>query len=504
MSIATEVTYVDGVTAVSAAWLNLIQEHLAGWVNVQVSAAGQVVTIGATADDGAASCYINGEQRWNEGDITFTFTGSEATNTYDVYIVGDGAGPGFTMEVVSGPPVGTNTRKIAEVDYDTTLDTITDMRVERGRFEEHDHSLLSGTGQPAHADLAGLTTGDPHTQYMLPDGSRPFTGVQVGVDPVAGSDLATKGYSDGLSASGVPVGTVLPYGAAVAPSGWLLCDGASFLNATYPILAALLNDVYGGDGGTNTNVPDLKGVFPMGVAVSGTGSSLGDSGGTLDHTHTQPTHVHAEAAHTHAMTAHTHSSASTALGGAHTHTQPSTGASSTHTHTGPAHTHGDGSLVVANTSTATVGSREASSATAGLFAENDLDTSSDNSSHLHGFGSYTCPACGTTSGSTASSTFSHSHFPTSNAGQHTHASGAVSGSTASAGTGVTGSGGAHSHTNASTGTSVEHTHTVGVTVSALTVTDANASPPNTGAGGGDVTGLENAPFQAVTYIIKRD
>lgn len=45
----------------------------------------------------------------------------------------------------------------------------------------------------------------------------------------------------------------------VAP--YLLCDGGSKVVATYPKLAAYLNDAFGGDGGTNFNVPDYRGKF---------------------------------------------------------------------------------------------------------------------------------------------------------------------------------------------------------------------------------------------------
>ncbi len=499
MSIATEITYVDGVTAVPAAWLNLIQEHLAALDNLQVTAAGQVVTIAAATDDFAAGVYINGEQRVNEADISYTFTGSEATATHDVYIVGDGGGPGFTMEVVVGAPAGTNTRKIAEVDYDTTLDVITDLRVEQGRFEEHTHALLDAASQPAHADLLNPATGDPHTQYMLPDGTRPYTGVVVGVYPAVGSDLVTRLYADDQLTSGVPIGTVIPYAGAAAPTGWFLVNGQSFLNATFPVLAAMLNDVYGGDGGTNTNVPDSKGVFVMGA--DGT-YALGATGGALDHTHTQATHQHQETAHTHPMTPHVHTTADAGLDGVHGHTQPSTDQeAAVHNHSGPNHQHTDGSLSVGSTAGASVG---AESGTAGLWSQTDLDSSSDNSSHAHGSGGYgVCCSCGGINGSTETNHFSHTHSPAGGA-QHTHGAGAVTGSAALGGTQNTGNSVLHSHASPTTDDSVQHTHTVGDTDAVLAVTDVNAAPPLTGADAGAATDGENAAFQAVQYIIKHD
>ena len=70
----------------------------------------------------------------------------------------------------------------------------------------------------------------------------------------------------------VPVGTVLPYAAAVVPSGWLLCDGSEQSRATYPRLFGLLGTTHGAGNGTTTfNLPNLAGRFPLG---SGSGAGL--------------------------------------------------------------------------------------------------------------------------------------------------------------------------------------------------------------------------------------
>lgn len=108
----------------------------------------------------------------------------------------------------------------------------------------------------------------------------------------------------------LPIGSIIPYAGAAAPTGWLLCDGTAVSRATYASLYAVITTTYGvGDGATTFNLPDLRQRFPLGKAASGTGSTLGSTGGAIDHTHVG-------AAHTHAITS----------GGAHTHTGPS------HTH----------------------------------------------------------------------------------------------------------------------------------------------------------------------------
>lgn len=80
------------------------------------------------------------------------------------------------------------------------------------------------------------------------------------------------------------------------PDGYLLCDGSAVSRATYDDLDTLYASAsypYGnGDGATTFNVPDLRGRFPLGVAASGTGDDLGETGGTIDHVHTGPSHTH--------------------------------------------------------------------------------------------------------------------------------------------------------------------------------------------------------------------
>jgi len=83
-----------------------------------------------------------------------------------------------------------------------------------------------------------------------------------------------------------PVGTIVMFGAATAPTGWLLCDGQS--TASYAALAAVVG----------ANVPDLMGRAPIGYG-SGTGltarSTIGAKVGAEEVTLTEaqmPSHSH--------------------------------------------------------------------------------------------------------------------------------------------------------------------------------------------------------------------
>jgi microcystin-dependent protein len=65
---------------------------------------------------------------------------------------------------------------------------------------------------------------------------------------------------------GVPIGTVIMYASALAPAGYLLCDGTNISATTYPELATVLG---------TTKLPDLRNMFVRGWS---------GVGGTLDHT----------------------------------------------------------------------------------------------------------------------------------------------------------------------------------------------------------------------------
>lgn len=104
----------------------------------------------------------------------------------------------------------------------------------------------------------------------------------------------------------MPIGSGILWFTNTAPSGWLLCQGQSLLRTDYPALFAVIGTTYGAVDGTHFTLPDLRQRFPLGKAASGTGNTLGATGGAIDHTHTI-THTHT-IAHTHDVTpaAHQH------------------------------------------------------------------------------------------------------------------------------------------------------------------------------------------------------
>jgi microcystin-dependent protein len=217
----------------------------------------------------------------------------------------------------------------------------------------------------------------------------------------------------------MPTGVVVPFAAGVAPPGWLLCQGQAVSRTTYPALFAVIGTTFGaGDGSTTFNLPQLRQRFPMGVATSGTGSTLGATGGTVD-----------GAAHTHGATGLTTSStgshdhpAATGSAGAHTHdvNPPEWTTASAGSH---AHTFSDTTSAAATTSATYAVSP--TQTVADSHSHSVSGTTSSTGSHTHDFNLGII-----TSGSAGS----HTHATdTDSAGTHSHT---VSGSTAAGGTGA--------------------------------------------------------------------
>lgn len=93
-----------------------------------------------------------------------------------------------------------------------------------------------------------------------------------------------------------PAGVVKMTAAAAAPTGYLLCDGASVSRTTYADLFAAIGTAYGSVDGASFNLPNLKGRVPVGRDAAQTEfDTLGETGGAKTHTLTvgeMPNHDH--------------------------------------------------------------------------------------------------------------------------------------------------------------------------------------------------------------------
>lgn len=163
-----------------------------------------------------------------------------------------------------------------------------------------------------------------------------FGGASIDAGDVVGpkGDKGENGSNGQQGPPGVgPTGTLIPFAGAVAPSGWLMCEGQALSRTTYVNLYNVIGTKFGaGDGSTTFNVPNLKGKVVVGVdSTDSDFATLGSTGGAKEHTLTvseMPTHTHVQNSHNHTQNSHTHTQ------NPHTHTQ------NPHTHTQAAHNHG--------------------------------------------------------------------------------------------------------------------------------------------------------------------
>ena len=177
---------------------------------------------------------------------------------------------------------------------------------------------------------------DHHTQYLTT--GRHDTPTRHGL---AVLDVAA------LTLSLIPPGVMWEFAGAVAPTGWLLCDGSAVSRTTYANLYAAIGTTYGvGDGTATFNLPDARSRSTVGsnsqntvgggiVANVGLGAGLtararGAAFGVESHSQTLtsshlPSHAHTINEHTHSGTTgdhdrnHSHYANLPETGG-HTHT----------------------------------------------------------------------------------------------------------------------------------------------------------------------------------------
>lgn len=178
----------------------------------------------------------------------------------------------------------------------------------------HDHTTSKGVQIPTSgiADAAIILT---KLATNSVDASKIIDG-SIGIAELASTVVAAI----------TPPGSIMLYGGATAPSGFLLCDGSTASRTGQAALFAVLGTTFntGGESGTQFRLPDLRGKVPVGAGTGSglTARALASSGG-------EETHLLS----TTELPAHTHAfgTLATAASGAHTHPVSDTG-----------HTHGNG------------------------------------------------------------------------------------------------------------------------------------------------------------------
>ena len=139
----------------------------------------------------------------------------------------------------------------------------------------------------------------------------------------------SSGVIGTAAVEGIPSGSIVDYGGASEPSGWVFCDGSAFngtSDATFADLFSAIGNTFGGSDITDFQVPDFRGRVTIGKdnlggssadrmahanadtlgGASGTETHALSSGELAAHTHTGPSHTHSGPSHTHSGPSHTH------------------------------------------------------------------------------------------------------------------------------------------------------------------------------------------------------
>lgn len=192
----------------------------------------------------------------------------------------------------------------------TTINGLTLTNVTIGSAASPVPVAAGGTGRttiPAGNVLIGAANGTDPALAVAP-------GAAGNVLTSVGGVWASASPSGGGGGGGIPVGGMMDYGGATAPTGWLLCDGSAVSRTAYAALFTAIGTSYGAGNGTTTfNIPDRRGRGSVGkdnmggsaagrVTTAGSGidgAVVGASGGAQNKTlglTEMPTHSHTLAA----------------------------------------------------------------------------------------------------------------------------------------------------------------------------------------------------------------
>lgn len=162
----------------------------------------------------------------------------------------------------------------------------TDAQVLTGKTIAAASNTITGL-QPSDATLTALAELDTAAGVVVQTGTDAFAKRSVtssGGTVTVTNPAGTAGNIDLAVPGAVPIGSITMWATATAPTGWLICDGSTFVAATYPALNTLL--------GGNT-LPDLRDRVPVGASGTKVVRSTGGAASVILTSSELPQHFHA-------------------------------------------------------------------------------------------------------------------------------------------------------------------------------------------------------------------
>jgi microcystin-dependent protein len=195
---------------------------------------------------------------------------------------------GTTHQIIASSPVGgvtLSTPQDIDTTSDVTFNSLTLAGLTASQLVVTDSSKkLNSLASPSLTEVGYLTGVTSAVQTQLPNkaplNNPTFTGTVTVPNAVNPTDAVAFGQ---LGTAAFQPGDLKAAAYSTVPTGWLLCDGASYLRATYSALFAAIGTNYGSIDGTHFNVPNFVDNVPVGVGGSIT-PSLGSTAGSATHT----------------------------------------------------------------------------------------------------------------------------------------------------------------------------------------------------------------------------
>ena len=259
-----------------------IIDRLRGYKSVAISGTTHTLTVQASSPTDGASHVEDGmypviKFTGSSGDPTVTISPNDSNSSF-IFI--NGTGNTITFTQGSGGNVSLQDGKAAQFYFDGAGSGAEAVRgldnLEIATLECTGNAAVDGTltvtGATTLSTVLGIASGGTGlTSFTTGDvvyasGSTTIAKLGIGSATQVLKTNAGATAPEWVTETDLcPVGSIVMYGAASAPTNWLLCDGAAVSRTTYADLFTAIGTTYGsGDGSATFDLPDMQSRFPVG------------------------------------------------------------------------------------------------------------------------------------------------------------------------------------------------------------------------------------------------